>query len=101
MQRNKGNGLAIVLIGLGALMLLGMLAPLVHGLFRMLFPVLLIALGYYAVKSGRKFIGWAVMFVGVMSLIAKLSWLIGPLLGLGLVVIGISVLKGGGRRSTY
>lgn len=94
MRQNKGNGLAVILIAIGAIMLLGMALPLIHGIFRLLFPVILVVLGYYGIKSGRKLIGWIVMFIGVMSLIDKLSWLIGPLLGLGLVVWGISVLKG-------
>ncbi|AIQ65519.1 hypothetical protein PSTEL_22775 [Paenibacillus stellifer] len=94
MRQNKGNGLAVILIAIGAIMLLGMALPLIHGIFRLLFPVILVVLGYYGIKSGRKLIGWIVMFIGVMSLIAKLSWLIGPLLGLALVVWGISVLKG-------
>ncbi|WP_410512319.1 hypothetical protein PaeBR_20180 [Paenibacillus sp. BR2-3] len=100
MQKKKGNGLAIVLIVLGAIMLMGIALPLIHGIFRLLFPVLLIVLGYYGIKSGRKVIGWVVLFIGVMSLIAKLSWLIGPLLGVALIVWGILFLKGK-RRSTY
>ncbi|ASA24085.1 hypothetical protein [Paenibacillus donghaensis] len=99
MQNNKGNGLAIVLIALGGIILLGMALPLIHGIFRLLFPVVLVVLGYLGIKSGRKIIGWGLMFIGVMTLIAKLSWIIGPLLGVALVVWGVSVLKG--RRSTY
>lgn len=72
MQNRKGNGLAVVLIVLGAIMLMGIALPLIHGVFRLLFPVLLVVLGYYGIKSGRKIIGWIVMFIGVMSLIAKL-----------------------------
>lgn len=100
MQRRQGNGLAIVLIVLGVIMLLGIALPLIHGMFKLLFPVLLVVLGYYGIKSGRRLIGWVVMFVGVMGLIAKLSWIIGPLLGIALVVWGISVLKGK-RPGTY
>ncbi|MBY9077364.1 hypothetical protein KIH86_15365 [Paenibacillus sp. HN-1] len=99
MRQNKGNGLAVILIAIGAIMLLGMALPLIHGIFRLLFPVILVVLGYYGIKSGRKLIGWIVLFIGVMSLIAKLSWLIGPLLGLALVVWGISVLKG--KKSSH
>lgn len=100
MQRRQGNGLAVLLIVIGSVMLLGLALPLIHGIFRLLFPVLLVVLGYYGIKSGRKIIGWVLMFIGVMSLIAKLSWIIGPLLGVALIVWGVSVLKG--RRSgTY
>ncbi|GGF61357.1 hypothetical protein GCM10010912_03240 [Paenibacillus albidus] len=100
MQTNKGNGLAVVLIVLGGIMLLGMALPLIHGMFRLIFPVLLVVLGYLGIKNGRKFIGWGLMFIGVMTLIAKLSWLIGPLLGVALIVWGVSVLNNK-RRSTY
>ncbi|AIQ60883.1 LiaF transmembrane domain-containing protein [Paenibacillus borealis] len=99
MQR-KGNGLAIVLIAIGAVMLLGILPQLIHGIFGILFPVLLVVLGYYGIKSGHKIIGWVVMFIGIMSLLSKLSWIIGPLLGVALVVWGISVLRGK-RSRTY
>ncbi|CAM4497464.1 LiaF transmembrane domain-containing protein [Paenibacillus typhae] len=99
MQNRKGNGLAIALIVIGAVMLLGVLPQLIHGVFGILFPVLLVALGYYGIKSGRKIIGWIVLFIGVMALISKLSWIIGPLLGVALVVWGISVLKGRSGRT--
>ncbi|MRN56433.1 LiaF transmembrane domain-containing protein [Paenibacillus monticola] len=100
MQRRNGNGLAIVLIAIGAIMLMGVLPHLIHGIFGILFPVLMVALGYYGIKSGHKIIGWVVLFIGIMTLISKLSWIIGPLLGIALVVWGISVLKGK-RRGTY
>lgn len=99
MQR-KGNGLAIALIVIGAIMLMGILPHLIHGIFGILFPVLLVVLGYYGIKSGRKIIGWVVLFIGVMVLISKLAWIIGPLLGIALVVWGISVLRGK-RNRTY
>lgn len=99
MQSNKGNGLAIALIVIGAVMLLGVLPHLIHGIFGILFPVLLVVLGYYGIRSGRKIIGWVVMFIGIMSLISKLSWIIGPLLGVALVVWGISVLRGKQSRT--
>lgn len=99
MQSNKSNGLAIALIVIGAVMLLGVLPHLIHGIFGILFPVLLVVLGYYGIKSGRKIIGWVVLFIGIMSLMSKLSWIIGPLLGVALVVWGISVLKGKQSRT--
>ena len=92
-RRNSGNGIAVVLIALGAIMLLGVTLPLIHGVFRLLFPVLLVVLGYYAIKSGRKTIGWSVLAIGLLILLSKLAWLIGPLLGLALIVWGFSVMK--------
>ncbi|KAA9008671.1 hypothetical protein F4V43_00650 [Paenibacillus spiritus] len=98
MNKNRGNGFAVVLIAIGAILLLGALGPLIHGLFRLVFPILLVLIGYYAVNRGHKLIGFAVMFVGILSLINKLAWLIGPLLGIALLVWGISVLRGSRPR---
>ncbi|SEU20800.1 hypothetical protein [Paenibacillus sp. NFR01] len=100
MQRNsRNNPLAIVLIVIGAIMLLGILPKLIGGIFAILFPLLFVALGYYGIKRGHKFIGWIVLIIGLISVIGKLAWLIGPLLGIALVVWGISVLKGKGNRT--
>ncbi|MNP76908.1 hypothetical protein D3C76_1742380 [compost metagenome] len=54
----------------------------------------MIALGYYGIKRGNAFFGWIVLFLGIISLISKLAWLIVPVLGIGLIVYGISSLKG-------
>ena len=95
----RGNGLAVVLIAIGALMLLGVFGPLVGRLLGLVFPIILIALGYYGVRRGKVLIGWIILVIGVLSLISKLSWIIGPLLGIALLIFGISLLKK--KRSTY
>src|SRR4051794_2209010 len=95
----RGNGLAVVLIAIGALMLLGVFGPLVGRLLGLVFPIILIALGYYGVRRGKVLIGWIILVIGVLSLIAKLSWIIGPLLGIALLIFGISLLKK--KRNTY
>ncbi|HEY2492817.1 MAG TPA: hypothetical protein VGI33_07900 [Paenibacillus sp.] len=99
MQTKRGNGLAAVLILVGALMLLGVFGPLLGRLFGLLFPILMIALGYYGVRRGKVVIGWIILAIGILSLIAKLSWFIGPLLGIILLVYGISLLTK--KRTTY
>lgn len=95
----RGNGLAVVLIAIGALMLLGVFGPLLGRLLGLVFPIILIALGYYGVRRGKVLIGWIILVIGVLSLIAKLSWIIGPLLGVALLIFGISLLKK--KRNTY
>lgn len=95
----RGNGLAVVLIAIGALMLLGVFGPLMGRLLGLVFPIILIALGYYGVRRGKVLIGWIILVIGVLSLIAKLSWIIGPLLGIALLIFGISLLKK--KRNTY
>lgn len=95
----RGNGLAVVLIAIGVLMLLGVFGPLMGRLLGLVFPIILIALGYYGVRRGKVLIGWIILVIGVLSLIAKLSWIIGPLLGIALLIFGISLLKK--KRNTY
>lgn len=99
MNLKRGNGLAVVLIAIGALMLLGVFGPLVGRLLGLVFPIILIALGYYGVRRGKVLIGWIILMIGVLSLIAKLSWIIGPLLGIALLLFGISLLKK--KRNSY
>ncbi|GIO85719.1 hypothetical protein J25TS5_26510 [Paenibacillus faecis] len=97
MKTNRPNGFAIILIALGVLILLGKLTPFLGSLFGLVISVLMIALGYYGIRRGNAFFGWIVLFFGVISLISKLAWLIVPVLGIGLIVYGISSLRG--RRS--
>ncbi|MDQ0092093.1 putative membrane protein [Paenibacillus anaericanus] len=94
MKTNRPNGFAVVLIALGVLVLLGKLTPLLGSLFGLLFTILVIALGYYGIRRGNAFFGWIVLIFGIISLISKLAWLIVPVLGIGLIVYGISSLKG-------
>ncbi|WP_438349139.1 LiaF transmembrane domain-containing protein [Paenibacillus sp. FA6] len=99
MDLKRRNGLAAVLIIIGALMLLGVFGPLLGRLLGLVFPIILIALGYYGVRSGKVLIGWIILAIGILSLIAKLSWLIGPILGIVVLVFGISLLRN--KRRTY
>ena len=93
MKFNRKNGLAIALIVIGALMLLGLFGPLFGKLVSLLFPLILIGLGYYGIKRGKMLIGWIVLTVGLLILIGRLAWLIGPILGILLLVFGIMMLK--------
>ncbi|MBQ4901776.1 hypothetical protein KB559_23415 [Paenibacillus sp. Marseille-P2973] len=94
MRTNRPNGFAIILIALGVLILLGKLTPFLGSLFGLVLAIAMIALGYYGIKRGNAFFGWIVLFLGIISLISKLAWLIVPVLGIGLIVYGISSLKG-------
>lgn len=99
MNFNRRNGLAIALVVIGALMLMGVFAPLLGKLISLLFPLILIGLGYYGIKRGKMLIGWVILVVGLLMLISKLAWLIGPVLGILLLVFGIMMLKG--KRRFY
>ncbi len=94
MRTNRPNGFAIILIALGVLILLGKLTPFLGSLFGLILAIAMVALGYYGIKRGNAFFGWIVLILGIISLISKLAWLIVPVLGIGLIVYGISSLKG-------
>ena len=98
MRNSKGNGLSILLIALGVLMLLGVFGPLLGWVTSLILPIAMVALGYYGIRKGNAFFGWLFMIIGVIALIGKLSWLIGPILGAALIVYGVSRFKGNNRR---
>ncbi|GGO09673.1 hypothetical protein [Saccharibacillus kuerlensis] len=95
MRSMKLNIPAIVLVVLGVLILFGKLGSFVG----FLFAVAIFALGYYGIKTGKTFLGWLLMIVGGSMLLAKLSWLIGPLLGIILIAAGIVWITGKSSNS--
>lgn len=98
MRRSQPNSFAIVLVVMGVLILIGKFTPILGSLFGVIFSLLLIALGYYGIRRGNSFFGWIILFFGILSLLSKLAWLIVPLLGIGLIVYGISALSNGRRN---
>ncbi|WP_017815556.1 MULTISPECIES: LiaF transmembrane domain-containing protein [Paenibacillus] len=103
MNINRKSIAAVSLIAVGILMVFGKFFPVVHNLMGelvgLLIPVVLLILGYYALQSGRKVLGIILSIIGACILFAKLSFLIGPILGIALVIWGITLLKN--RRQTY
>ncbi|KOP66534.1 LiaF transmembrane domain-containing protein [Paenibacillus solani] len=98
MRNSRGNGMSILLIGLGILVLLGVFGPLLGWLFSLLIPVLIIALGYYGIRRGNTLMGWVVLGIGLVWLMSKLSWVLAPILGIILIVYGVSRMKNGRHR---
>lgn len=98
MRNSKGNGMSILLIGLGILVLLGVFGPLLGWLFSLLIPVLIVALGYYGIRRGNTLMGWIVLGIGLVWLMSKLSWVLAPILGIILIVYGVSRMKNGRHR---
>lgn len=98
MRNSRGNGMSVLLIGLGILVLLGVFGPLLGWLFSLLIPVLIIALGYYGIRRGNTLMGWVVLGIGVVWLMSKLSWVLAPILGIILIVYGVSRMKNGRHR---
>lgn len=90
----KGNGgFALLLIGCGALILLSKLGWVVHSLFGLIFPLVLMYLGYYGIKRGRSVIGWILLGFGTLILLGKLSGLIAIAIAAAFIFYGLSLLK--------
>lgn len=102
MRYSKEKNLAIILIAIGALMLIGKFIPflgfITGTIMSYLIPVIMIAIGYYGIKRGNALFGYIILIIGVLYLLSKLAWIIGPLLAIGLIVFGISMLRGRGPK---
>lgn len=94
------SGLALLLIGGGGLILLSKLGFVFHGLMGILFPLALAYLGYYGIKRGRTFIGWILLVIGTLALLAKMSGLIALLIAGGFIYYGITLLTNNNRMET-
>lgn len=89
---------AAILIGCGALILLGKFGWMFGHLMSLIVPIAMLIFGYIGLVNGRKFIGGILMFFGIVCLLGKLSGLIGLLVGIAMIGVGVSLLK---RRSVY
>lgn len=93
MQISSKSGLALFLIGCGALILLNKMGIHVSGLMSFLIPILLIVLGWVGLRNNKKIIGIILIGVGMLGLIGKLAGVIGFLFAAGLIVYGVYMLK--------
>lgn len=88
----RGNGLALLLIAFGVLLILGKLG--IFGfLMGLLIPILVIGLGVMAWNNGSRVIGGIVGLVGVLMLLGKLSHLFVWIAAIALIVYGVSMLR--------
>ncbi|GAA3409532.1 hypothetical protein ACFFNY_09995 [Paenibacillus hodogayensis] len=101
MKLNSKSGLAILLIGCGALILLGKIGLGLGFLMSYLFPLALLGLGYYGIRNGSKFFGWAIFAVGLLALVGKFSGLFAIIFAVGLIYFGVTVLKKKQNSSTF
>jgi len=96
MKMNGKKGFALLLIGLGALILLNkagfLFGHFIGSLFGYLFPIAMIFLGYLGIRNGNKLIGWIIAVIGAIMLLGKMSGLIGLLIAIGFIVYGVSIL---------
>jgi hypothetical protein len=89
----SGNGLALLLIGFGGLIVLGKLGFGLGFLFGLLIPILMIALGAMAWKNGNRLIGGVIVVVGGFILLGKLSFLFIWAAAIALILFGVSMLR--------
>ncbi|MGG1312268.1 hypothetical protein ABE228_06355 [Cohnella laeviribosi] len=94
----KGNGLAIVLVVIGILLLVGKLGNLFGFLIGLLIPLLVVGLGVLGWRNGNRFIGGILIVIGGFMLLGKLSAVIFWVAAIGLIVFGISLLARNMRR---
>jgi|GEM_PF-404494 len=88
----RGNGMAVLLITLGVVLILAKLGVF-HFLLGLLIPILIIGLGVMAWTSGRKIIGGVIVLIGALMLIGKLAPLLVWIAAIALIVYGISMLR--------
>ncbi|MEB3102168.1 hypothetical protein [Ferviditalea candida] len=93
MKMNGSNGLALILIAFGVLIILGKLGFILGPLMGYLIPIAMVALGYFGIRNGSRFWGWLILTVGSFALIGKFAGIIGFLVGIGLIVYGASLFK--------
>jgi len=92
MKLDRNNGIAILLIIVGAYFLLKFIGWGIGGLFSLLLPLLLIGLGIIGLKNGRNFIGFMLLLIGGISLIVKLASWLAPVLAVVLIIYGCSIV---------
>lgn len=89
----SGNGLALLLIGLGAVIIFGKIGFGLGFLFGLLIPILVILLGVMAWKNGNKLVGGVIAVVGGFMLLGKLSFLFVWAAAIALILFGVSMLR--------
>jgi hypothetical protein len=89
----SGNGLALLLIGFGGLIILGKLGLGLGFLFGLLIPILIILLGAMAWRNGSRLVGGVIVVVGGFMLLGKLSFLFVWAAAIALVIFGVSMLR--------
>ncbi|WP_027085644.1 LiaF transmembrane domain-containing protein [Cohnella panacarvi] len=93
----SGNGLAILLIGFGGLIILGKLGIGLGFFLGLLIPILIILLGVMAWNNGNRLLGGVLGVIGVIMLLGKLSHLFVWVAAIALVMFGVSMLRRNSR----
>lgn len=88
----RGNGLAILLIAIGALLIL-VKTGIIGWLFSLLIPLLVIGLGVMAWRNGSRFLGGVLGVIGAIMLLGQLSRVFVWIAAIALIVYGISMIR--------
>lgn len=99
MKPNGSAGFAILLIACGALILLGKIGFGFGPLLGYLIPAAMVVLGYYRVRQGSRFFGWALLVLGLILLLSKFSTLIGLVIAIAMIGYGVTMLKRSNREA--
>ncbi|TVX98605.1 LiaF transmembrane domain-containing protein [Cohnella terricola] len=97
----SGNGLALLLIGFGGLIILGKLGFGLGWFFSLLVPILIILLGGVAWNNGNRLLGAVMAVIGGIILLGKLSFLFVWIAAIALIVFGVSMLGRNNRNIRY
>ncbi|MFC4303743.1 hypothetical protein [Cohnella boryungensis] len=92
----SGNGLALLLIAFGGLIILGKLGFGLGWLFGLLIPILIILLGVVAWNNGNRLLGGVIAVIGGFVLLGKMSFLFVWIAAIAMIVFGVSML---GRKN--
>lgn len=89
----SGNGLALLLIGFGGIIILSKIGIGLGFLFGLLIPILVILLGVMAWKNGNRVVGGVIAVIGGFMLLGKLSFLFVWAAAIALILFGVSMLR--------
>lgn len=90
----SGNGLALLLIGFGGLIILSKVGLGLGFLIGLLIPILVVLLGVMAWKNGNRLVGGVIAVIGGFMLLGKLSFLFVWVAAIALILFGVSMLRG-------
>ncbi len=93
----SGNGLAILLIGFGGLIILSKLGIGLGFFFGLLIPILIFLLGVMAWNNGSRLLGGVLGVIGGIMLLGQLSHLFVWVAAAALIIFGVSMLRRNSR----
>ncbi len=99
MEMNGKSALGVLLIIVGGLAALNFLNIDFGRIIGFLIPFILVGFGILGWMNNKRLIGGILIGLGGIMLLGKLGGLLMLILAIGLVVAGVSLFKGGNRRT--